>query len=268
MVCGQNTPSQPLTTSSWLARGCIPTDHVAEKTPSSRQRLLSQGLTDSKSFVNVDAHAATEATGLSISAAMLSATRAADVFTDSRARWAWRTVVCTCRCPSSFPIIVRLSPRASAREAKHDEGLGSARPPDQLACALASTRAEYPPDAFQACCPKSPTDCPQHAAVPTALPPQATAHQTCPIFPYDSRNYSPSRSTSLQRSSTVSFRQQPVSINSRIDAAAYTFLLHLVQFVSQSPKLLFQPNRSCFLLFVLGLRTATDRHLPTQSPNL
>ena len=49
---------------------------------------------------------------------MLSAILDADAFTESRAKWAYRAVVWTCVWPSSFPIIGRLSPSASAREAK------------------------------------------------------------------------------------------------------------------------------------------------------
>ena len=48
---------------------------------------------------------------------MLSATLAVDVRTESRAKCAYRAVVCTFRWPSNSPIIDRLSPSASAREA-------------------------------------------------------------------------------------------------------------------------------------------------------
>jgi len=53
-----------------------------------------------------------------ISAAMLSATRAAASCMESRARCAYFAVVSTCAWPSSRPIAGRLSPSASAREAK------------------------------------------------------------------------------------------------------------------------------------------------------
>ena len=92
--------------------------------------------------VNAAGHAPEAVAGFSISAAMLCATLAADVFTDSRARWTCRAVVCTCLCPSSFPIIVRLSPRASALEAECDEGRGSARPPVLLASVRTAVRGE------------------------------------------------------------------------------------------------------------------------------
>ena len=49
---------------------------------------------------------------------MLSATRAADSFTESSARCAYCAVVSTCVCPSSRPIIVSDSPSASALEAQ------------------------------------------------------------------------------------------------------------------------------------------------------
>ena len=49
---------------------------------------------------------------------MLAATRAADSFTESRARWAYRAVVWISVWPSSFPIIGRDSPSANALEAK------------------------------------------------------------------------------------------------------------------------------------------------------
>ena len=51
--------------------------------------------------------------GFSMSLAMLSATLTADVFTDSRARWAYRAVVCTCRalsrmCVEQLELVVYL----------------------------------------------------------------------------------------------------------------------------------------------------------------
>ena len=48
---------------------------------------------------------------------MLPVILAAAFWIESRARCAYRAVVCTCVWPSSFPIIVRLSPSASALEA-------------------------------------------------------------------------------------------------------------------------------------------------------
>ena len=48
---------------------------------------------------------------------MLPVIRAAAFWMESRARCAYRAVVCTCVRPSSFPIIVRLSLRASALDA-------------------------------------------------------------------------------------------------------------------------------------------------------
>ena len=49
---------------------------------------------------------------------MLSPTRDAEALTVSRARCAYRAVVWTRVCPRSFPIIGRLSPSCTAREAK------------------------------------------------------------------------------------------------------------------------------------------------------
>ena len=49
---------------------------------------------------------------------MLSPTRDAEALTVSRARCAYRAVVWTWVCPRSFPIIGRLSPSSTAREAK------------------------------------------------------------------------------------------------------------------------------------------------------
>ena len=49
---------------------------------------------------------------------MLSATRAADSCMESLAKCAYRALVWTWACPSSLPIAGRLSPSASAREAK------------------------------------------------------------------------------------------------------------------------------------------------------
>ena len=53
-----------------------------------------------------------------MSAAMLSATRAAASCMESRARCAYRAVVSTWAWPSNLPIMGRLSPSARAREAK------------------------------------------------------------------------------------------------------------------------------------------------------
>ena len=52
-----------------------------------------------------------------ISRARLSAIRSAEACTESSARCAYRAVVSICLCPSSLPIIGRLSPSAKAREA-------------------------------------------------------------------------------------------------------------------------------------------------------
>ena len=48
---------------------------------------------------------------------MLPPTRAAAAFSESRTKCAYRAVVVTLECPSSRPIIVRLSPSAKALEA-------------------------------------------------------------------------------------------------------------------------------------------------------
>ena len=49
---------------------------------------------------------------------MLSPTRDPGALMVSFAKCAKRAVVCTCVCPSSLPITGRVSPSASAREAK------------------------------------------------------------------------------------------------------------------------------------------------------
>ena len=48
---------------------------------------------------------------------MLAEIGTAESRSESSARWAYRTVVSTCVCPSSRPIIGSDSPSASAREA-------------------------------------------------------------------------------------------------------------------------------------------------------
>ena len=53
-----------------------------------------------------------------MSAPMLSATRAEDALIESRARCAYREVVSILLWLRSFPIMLRLSPSASALEAK------------------------------------------------------------------------------------------------------------------------------------------------------
>ena len=53
-----------------------------------------------------------------MSSPILAATFAADTLTAPRARCAYRAVVWICECPSSFPIMGKLSPRAKALDAK------------------------------------------------------------------------------------------------------------------------------------------------------
>ena len=53
-----------------------------------------------------------------MSAPMLSATRADDALIESRAKCAYREVVSILLWPKSFPIMLRLSPSASALDAK------------------------------------------------------------------------------------------------------------------------------------------------------
>ena len=53
-----------------------------------------------------------------MSCSMLSPMRAAEAFTVSRAKCAYRAVVCTCVRSSSFPITSNPSPNANALEAK------------------------------------------------------------------------------------------------------------------------------------------------------